>query len=121
MSWANLVKGAINQVKDSGAATAIQRWLAKEMSDYGEVLDFSINSGQRKAELHVLLKGEHERLTVRIEDYEITTHAHEDFIVVRRAHASREWVNAVLRNFVINKRHKIPAQYSSMAKMVLNG
>lgn len=121
MSWANLVKGAINQVKDTGASTAIQRWLAKEMADYGEVIDFNINSGQRKAELHVLLKGERERLTVNIEDYEISTEGQESFIVVRRAHASREWVNAVLRNFVINKKHKIPDQYSSMARMVLNG
>ena len=121
MSWANLVKGAINQVKDSGASTAIQRWLAREMADYGEVLDFNINTTKRSAELHVLLKGEREKLTVSIEDYEITTVGSDDYAVVKRAHASREWVNAVLRNFVINKRHKIPAQYSSMAKMVLNG
>jgi hypothetical protein len=121
MSWANLVKGAINQVKDSGASTAIQRWLAREMADYGEVLDFNINSAQRSAELHVLLKGERDKLTVSIEDYEITSAAGQDYIVVKRAQASREWVNAVLRNFVINKKHKIPDQYSSMAKMVLNG
>ncbi|HVK59394.1 MAG TPA: hypothetical protein VM735_11485, partial [Candidatus Kapabacteria bacterium] len=57
MSWANLVKGAINSVKDSGASTAIQSWLAREMADYGEVLDFKIDSQRRTAELHVLLKG----------------------------------------------------------------
>ncbi len=121
MSWANLVKGAINQVKDSGASTAVQRWLARELADYGEVLDFNINSARRSAELHVMLKGEREKLTVHIEEYEITTHENQDFIVVKRAHASREWVKAVLHNFVINRRHKIPDQYSGMAKMVLKG
>lgn len=121
MSWADLVKGAINQVKDSGASSAIQRWLTRELADYGEVIDFKINSAQRNAELHLLLKGERERLTVNVEEYEITSSGSDDFIVVKRAHASREWVNAVLRNFVLNKRHRIPPQYSSMAKMVLNG
>ena len=121
MSWANLVKGAINQVKDSGASTAIQSWLAREMADYGEVLDFKIDSRARTAELHVMLKGEAERLTVNIEGYEITSEGGQDYVVVKGARASREWVNAVVRNFLINKKHKIPAQYSSMAKMVLNG
>lgn len=121
MSWANLVKGAISQVKDTGASSAIQRWLARELADYGEVLEFKLNSAQRNAELHLLLKGERERLTVNVEDYEITSSGGEDFIVLKRAQASREWVNAVLRNLVIGKKHKIPPQYSNMAKMVLNG
>jgi len=119
MSWANLVKGAINSVKDSGASTAIQGWLAREMADYGEVLDFKIDSQRRTAELHVLLKGERERLTVNIEGYEFVSEAGVDYVIVKNAKASREWVNAVLRNFLIGKKHKIPAQYSSMAKMVL--
>jgi hypothetical protein len=121
MSWSNLVKGAINQVKDSGASTAIQKWLARELADYGEVLDFRINSAERSAELHVLLKGETQPLTVTIDQYELSSQGQEDYIIVQRAHTSREWVDAVLRNFLINKKQKIPAQYSGMAKMVLKG
>ena len=121
MSWTNLVKGAINQVKDSGASTAIQKWLARELADYGEVLDFRIDSVARSAELHVLLKGEKEPLTVTIEQYELSSEGQEDYIIVKRARASRAWVEAVLRKFLIDRKHKIPAQYSSMAKMVLKG
>jgi len=120
MGLGDLVKGAIGSVKDSGASVAIQRWLAREMADYGEVLDFNINSRARSAELHVLLKGEPEKLTVYVDEYEIFS-GDRDYIIVRRARASREWVNAVLRNFVINKRHEIPSQYSGMVKLVLNG
>jgi len=119
MSWANLVKGAISSVKDSGASTAIQNWLAREMADYGEVLDFKIDTTARKGELHVHLKGEREKLTVHLDGWNIVSEGGTDYIVVQRAHASREWVNAVMRNFLIGKKHKIPAQYSSMAKMVL--
>jgi hypothetical protein len=120
MGLGDLVMGAIGSVKDSGAAAAIQRWLTREMADYGEVLDFKINSRARSAELHVLLKGEREKLTVHIDEYEIIS-SDKDYIVVKRARASREWVNAVLRNLVIGKRHQIPPQYSSMVKLVLNG
>src|SRR5262245_29402161 len=112
MGLTDFVKGAIGSVKDSGASAAIGRWLAREMADYGEVLDFNINSRARSAELHVLLKGEREKLTVQIDEYEVIS-GDRDYIMVKRASASREWVNAVLRNFVIDKRHQIPPQYSS--------
>jgi hypothetical protein len=120
MGLGDFVKGALGSVKDSGAAAAIRSWLTREMADYGEVLDFSFNSRARTAELHVLLKGEREKLAVQIEDYEIIA-GERDFIVVKRARASREWVNAVLRNFVLNKPHPIPPQYSGIARMILNG
>src|SRR6185369_5960898 len=112
MGLGDLVMGAIGSVKDSGAAAAIQRWLSRELADYGEVLDFKINSRERSAELHVLLKGEREKMAVHIDEYEVVS-TDKDYIVVKRAHASREWVNAVLRNLVIGKRHQIPPQYSS--------
>jgi hypothetical protein len=120
MSWSDKLKGAIGAVKDTGASAAIQRWLAREMADYGEVLDFNFSSRNRSVEMHLLLKGEQEKLTVYVDDYELVQRGGEDFILVKSARASREWVNAVLRNFVLNKPHRIPAQYSSMAKMVLN-
>ena len=47
MGLADFVKGAIASAKDSGASTAIQRWLARELADYGEVLDFNIDSRAR--------------------------------------------------------------------------
>ncbi len=112
--------GAIGSVKDSGAAVAIQRWLSRELADYGEVLDFKMNSRARSAELQVSLKGETEKLSIYIDEYELITGG-KDYIVVKRARASREWVNAVLRNFVIGQRREIPAQYSGMVKLVLNG
>src|SRR6185369_4557849 len=100
MGLGDLVMGAIGSVKDSGASAAIQRWLSRELADYGEVLDFKINSRERSAELHVLLKGEREKLTIQIDAYELISED-KDYIVVKRARASREWLNAVLRNFVI--------------------
>ena len=121
MNWTDKVMGALNQVKDSGASIAVERWLARELADYGELLDFKINSKARTVEFHVMLKGEKERLTVVIDEYELSQRGSEDFVTIKRARASREWVQAVMRNFMINKPHKIPAQYSGMAKMLLNG
>jgi hypothetical protein len=120
MGLGDLVMGAIGSVKDSGASAAIHLWLSRELADYGEVLDFKINSRERSAELHLLLKGEREKLAVHVDEYEVIA-ADKDYIVVKRARASREWVNAVLRNLVIGKRHQIPPQYSSLIKLVLNG
>src|SRR3954471_4877957 len=120
MSWAEKIRGAITQVKDSGASVAIERWLSKELADYGELLDFKLNSRDKTVEVHVLLKGEKEALTVHIDEYELVSSGNSDFIVIKRAKASREWVDTVLRKFLINKKHKIPQQYSGMVKIVLN-
>jgi hypothetical protein len=119
MSWSDKLKGAIGAVKDTGAGAAIQRWLAREMADYGELLAFTFNSRERLVQMDLMLKGEREKLTVQVTDYELLQQGDGDYIVVRSARASREWVNAVLRNFVIGKPHRIPEQYSSMARMVL--
>jgi hypothetical protein len=120
MSWSEKLKGAITQVKDSGASAAIERWLTRELADYGKLLDFKLNSREKQIQFRVLLKGDLEPLTVYIDEYELCQEGEEDFVVIRRARASREWVQAVLRNFLFNKRHKIPSQYSGMVKLVLN-
>src|SRR5436189_3397746 len=112
MSWAEKIRGAITQVKDTGASAAIERWLSRELADYGELLDFKLNSRGKTVEVHVLLKGETENLTVHIDEYELVSSGDEDYVIIRRAKASRAWVDAVLRNFLINKRHRIPQQYS---------
>lgn len=119
MTWSEKLRGALGAVKDTGASAAIHRWLQREMTDYGEVLDFKFCSGARSAELHVLLKGETLPLTVHVNDYTVVERDGGDYIVVTSAQASREWVNAVLRKFVINKPQRIPPQYSSLAKIVL--
>ena len=58
MGWGDFVKGAIGSVKDSGASVAIKSWLGRELADYGEVIEFKMNSRERMAELQILLKGE---------------------------------------------------------------
>jgi hypothetical protein len=121
MSWAEKIRGAITQVKDTGASAAIERWLSKELADYGELLDFKLNSRDKTIEVHVLLKGENEKLTVHIDEYELVSAGEDDYVIIRRAKASREWVDTVLRKFLIDKRHRIPRQYSSMVKLVLKG
>jgi hypothetical protein len=121
MGWTAKIMGAVTQVKDTGASAAIHRWLARELTDYGEVLDFSINSREKCAELHVLLKGEKEKLTVWVDQYEISSSGDQDLIIIRKARASREWVDAVLRKFVMHKARRIPREYSQMAKLLLNG
>ena len=120
MSWSSVIKGALNQVKDSGASAAISRWLARELEDYGQLLDFQLNTAGRTVELRVHLKGERDPISVQVDGFDILSEAGRDYVVVRNARASREWVNAVLRNYLINKKHPIPQQYGGLVKMLMN-
>lgn len=121
MSFASKVWGAINQAKDAGASIAIEHLLARQLEPYGELKDLKLNSRERTIHLEVLLKGETLPLGVDVLEYELQTAADQDFIVVKRVVASREWVTELLRNFLVGRRQPIPHQHSKMVRLVLNG
>jgi hypothetical protein len=111
----------MTQAKDAGASMAIERWLARQLEDYGELKMLKINSTDKTVHVEVLLKGEYQPLSVEIQEYEFSSEGGRDYIAVKRATASRDWVNAVIRNFLIGRKHPLPEQHSAMIRVVLNG
>ncbi len=82
------------------------------------MLNFYIDSRQKTIQFEVLLKGETESLSVIVQEYEIISEETQTFIVVRKAVASREWINTLLHQFVIGQRFLLPDKYASLVKMV---
>lgn len=121
MSFANKLWGAINQAKDAGASIALEHLLAKQLEPYGELKQLKLNSRERKIHVEVLLKGEMHPLGVDVLEYELQAAADQDYLVVQRVVASREWVTELLRNFLVGRRHPIPQQHSKLVRLVLNG
>lgn len=100
---------------------AIEHLLAKRLEPYGELKNLRLNSRDKTIEIEVLLKGEAEPLAVKVIEYELQTGPEQDYLIVKRAIASREWVTVLLQDFVVGRRQPLPHQHSKMVRLVLNG
>ena len=106
-------------VKDAGTSFVVERAVAHRLQPYGRMLNLSIDSKTKRIRLELLLKGETEPVTITIDEYQVTNSAGADFIVINKASASREWINALLQDFALGKKVPLPAKYSNMVKTVL--
>ena len=114
-----MLRGAISQAKDAGSSIAVEKWLAKEIEPYGKLVHLNIDSKEKSLRVAMHLNGEHHNVEITVNRYEVVSEGGKDFVVIRDATASREWLRAVAKNFLIGRKLEIPAQYASLAKMVL--
>jgi hypothetical protein len=109
----------LHSVKDAGASFVIERAVAHRLQPYGRMLSLSIDSKTSRIRLEVLPKGETQPITINIDEYQLTNVAGADFIVIKKASSSREWIHALLQDFAIGKTLPIPPKYASVLKTVL--
>lgn len=107
-------------MKDAGASVAIERYLAREIQDFGELKNFRINSRDKSLEVEVLLKGEEQPISIHVQKYELIEDSKGDYVVIREVRASREWLTVALNKFILGRRHPLPQQYSKLIRMVLH-
>jgi len=97
----------------------VERAVAHRLKPYGRMLNLQIDSRNAKIRLEILLKGESQPVTLNIDEYHLTNSAGADFIVIKKASATREWMDALIKDFAIGKTIPLPAQYANMIKSVL--
>ncbi len=80
----------------------------KFVQDYGEMLNFSIDKQNKKIQGDILLKGETGPLYFLL-TYEVSRDMGKYFLTITSAKVEREWIEALMKNFLIGKRQEIPA------------
>jgi hypothetical protein len=105
--------------RDAGTSYVVERAVANRLQPYGRMLNLSIDSKTKKIRLEILLKGESEPVAVTINEYQVTSAGGADFFVIKQATASREWIDALLQDFAIDRKLPLPAKYGNMVKSVL--
>ena len=83
------------------------------------MLSFSIDSRNKTAQLEILLKGERDPIRFTLEEYELVTEGVETYITVKRVRASREWVDALLEEWVRGKKILVPDRMVTMVRMLV--
>lgn len=119
MSWGKKLAAVFTHAKDAGASMAIEKWLARELAEYGDLQGLDINSREKKIELNILLKGEAEPVRLIIESYELVQPQDRPSVVVKQVSASRPWLQSLLRNFLVGQPVPIPDPYAKFARLVL--
>lgn len=119
MDLAQAVNRWFHKTKDSASSFLIEKAVAHALSRYSSMLKFLIDSQKKTAHLEILLKGEPAPLQLVVHEYEVFTEGNRTFIEVRRATASREWVQVVIEDWLLGKRIELPEKYSRMLRMVV--
>jgi hypothetical protein len=109
----------LHEQKDASVSFILQKAVKTRLEKFGRVLELRIDSRQNILFLELLLKGENEPVSVSLEDYKITQEGDQTWITINKGKSSREWINAVIEEFVLHKAFLIPAPYAGWAKMIL--
>jgi hypothetical protein len=119
MGWGEKLVGLLTHARDAGASVAVEKWLARELQEYGELQRVDINSREKKLELDILLKGEAQPVHLRVDQYEIVQTNGRTALLVKAVTASRPWLQSLLNNFLVGTSISIPEQYAKFARLVL--
>lgn len=111
----------LHSAKDAGVSFVIERALAHRLQPYGRMLNLAIDPKTSRIRLEILPKGETQPIAINIDEYALTNVAGADFIVIKKASASREWVDALLQDFAVGKTLPLPEKYGSIIKSLLVG
>ena len=84
------------------------------------MINLAIDSKNSKIRIEVLPKGETEPIAITVDEYQLATQSNgAPALVIRKIGASREWMDALLKDFATGKTIPLPEKYASIIKTVL--
>jgi hypothetical protein len=104
--------------KDAALAFTVRSLLNARLQAIGEITDLSLETGRRRAELHLALRGEAEPIHLEVRRYDLERIDGADWLTVVEAVASREWVSAALQQFAVGRRFPIPSKAATVLRLL---
>ena len=80
--------------------------------------ELSIDTKTKRIRLRLELLGEKEPIEVRILRYGLAQKGETTYITIEEATSSREWLTAVLREFLVGREFAIPAKAGTILKLL---
>ena len=72
------------------------------------MLELKIDNKQKKINVNMLLKGETEPIEINITKYDIEKENGETKLCIKNGSSSRPWIDAILKNVVIDQKFNVP-------------
>jgi len=80
------------------------------LSKYGKITDLGIDRDIHKLNVYILLKGEDIPIKLNIHKYEIIKNGLTTSFIIKEANSDRDWVNAIINNFILGKEFLVPSK-----------
>jgi hypothetical protein len=97
---------------------AARSFVNTRLRGIGEVTDLSIDTKKRSVQCHLHLAGESKPIRVQVGKYRLRASGDHVTIKIVEARASREWVTAAVRTFVVGRTFRIPHMAPAALKLV---
>ncbi len=109
-----MLKGIARGVKDSALGMSLKAYVNDKLSDYGEIIDVSIDTAVNRLTARAMLKGERDAVTITVERYELESEGEARYIKLKKFTSSRSWLTQLLNKLLADKRYKIPSAVSKL-------
>jgi len=118
------IKFGFRDIKNSILETLVKKFVNNNIREYGEMINFKIDSKNKDIELEILLKGEIENIFIKIEKYEVVFKDNSYFIKFKNISVSREWIevlihNLLIPNFAPGKMIEIDSTYAKIIDLLI--
>jgi hypothetical protein len=104
----DLLASAVAATKDRIVEASAKAFLNGKFEKFGAVTKLQLDSKNKTLCIELLLKGESLPVSINVGAYELTERDGASCLVLQRLDASREWVGAVLNEFVAGRPFKLP-------------
>ncbi len=104
---------------DNTVAVGLKQIINEKIKSFGHVEKLLLNSGQKRLEIALQLRGETEPLRVTVTNYELVKYGDSAVVLIKELNTSKEWVNALWLERIKQFKFEIPPQYASMVKFMM--
>jgi len=108
-----------SKIKDKTLSAGAKLAINAQVKEYGKMLKLNLNSQEKSIELEVLLDGEKESLTVKVDNYTLDEDQGKFFLKIYGVQTSRAWINTIASSYLEGKAFEIPAEYAKMLKVIV--
>ena len=89
------------------------------LKPFGRATSLKLDSSNKTAEISLELNGEQTPVTIHVKDYELVTEPTGTFVVLKSVTASREWMTALAREYLVGRRLAVPPEHAGIVARFL--
>jgi hypothetical protein len=103
-----VVRTLLRGSKDAALGVAARSFVNARLRGIGEVTQLSIDTEKRSVQCRLHLTGESKAIGVQVRKYSLRAGGNQMTMKIVDASASREWLTAALRTFVVGRTFRVP-------------
>src|SRR5512140_1798702 len=108
------LKSIVSALKEGAVDAGAKAYINQKIQGIGEVTNLQIDPRTKTILLEASLKGEVSPVVVKVLQYEIGSAPEAAYVVVKQFDASREWIRAVLNQYVAGQKLPIPGSVRNL-------